>query len=46
MSEKSIKGENKPVAVVLDYQEYLKLEEYRQDVIDYNVGSTLYTTFH
>jgi Ethanolamine utilization protein EutJ (predicted chaperonin) len=30
-----IKEDNKPVAVVLDYQEYLKLEEYREDVIDY-----------
>ena len=31
-----IKENNKPVAVILDYQEYMRLKEIEQDVDDYN----------
>lgn len=31
-----IKEDNKPVAVILDYQEYIRLKEIEQDVEDYN----------
>ena len=31
-----INGDNKPVAVILDYQEYLRLNQIEEDVIDYN----------
>ncbi|MBU1052990.1 MAG: hypothetical protein KKC46_04070 [Proteobacteria bacterium] len=30
-----IKEDNKPVAVILDYKEYLRLKEVEQDKIDY-----------
>ena len=31
-----IKENNKPVAIVLDYKEYLKLREIEEDFLDYN----------
>jgi len=30
-----IKEKNKPIAVILDYKEYLKLKEIEEDRIDY-----------
>ncbi|MBI5682847.1 MAG: hypothetical protein HZC45_06760 [Deltaproteobacteria bacterium] len=30
-----IKEENKPIAVILDYREYIKLKEIEEDRIDY-----------
>jgi hypothetical protein len=31
-----IKKNNKPIAVILDYNEYLKYKEIQQDWLDYN----------
>jgi PHD/YefM family antitoxin component YafN of YafNO toxin-antitoxin module len=39
-----IKENNKPVAVILDYQEYIRLKEIEQDVEDYNTAVEIKAT--
>ena len=39
-----IKEDNKPVAVILDYKEYIRLKEIEQDVEDYNMAVDVKTT--
>ena len=39
-----IKEDNKPVAVILDYQEYIRLKELEQDIEDYNTAVEIKAT--
>lgn len=39
-----IKEDNKPVAVILDYKEYIRLKELEQDVDDYNSAMEIKAT--
>ncbi|MEI8203240.1 MAG: hypothetical protein WCH34_09530 [Bacteroidota bacterium] len=35
IKQQIIKQENKPIAIILDYQEYLRLKEVEEDKFDY-----------